>query len=201
VVTFRLPNIPNEIEWKNQPLDWRVTPNGSLTILAGSHTDWFSDPAGEYRQDSAPSALFIPPHPSFILSTKVTVKFNSTFDAGVLQIRISDDRWAKLCFEYSPQNQPMIVSVVTRDKSDDCNSVALESSEVYLRAALNPQTIAFHYSADGMFWHFVRYFTLGKIENPRIGFSSQSPTGDQCQAMFSEIKYHAGTLKDLRYGE
>ena len=198
---FRLPAVPGEFHWKNQPMNSKVEPKGSLTILAGEHTDWFSDPAGNEPQDCAPSALFIPPDKNFILSSKIAVSFKSTFDAGGLQLRANDERWAKLCFEYSPQQQPMIVSVVTRGKSDDCNSVPIEGQEVYLRVAVTPQTIAFHYSEDGAYWHFVRHFTLGKLENLLVGFSAQSPMGHQCEAVFSQIQYRVGTLKDLRSGE
>jgi hypothetical protein len=33
------------------------------------------------------------------------------------------------------------------------------------------------------------------------GFSVQSPTGDSCTATFSEIRYEARKLKDIRSGE
>ena len=49
--------------------------------------------------DNAPCALMTPPDPNFILSAKVSVGFGATYDAGALQIRVSEDRWAKLCFE------------------------------------------------------------------------------------------------------
>jgi len=198
---FSLPGIPGELEWKNTPLDWQVEHGNNLTIVAGEHTDWFIDPAGNYVKDNAPGALFAPPDASFLLSARVTVDFASTFDAGVLQLRGRDDLWAKLCFEYSPQGQPMIVSVVTRGVSDDCNSVPIEGQEIYLRIARSIPTIAFHYSRDGRYWHLVRYFTLGKLDNLRVGFSSQSPTGQKCRAVFSEISYRPGTLKDNRNGE
>ena len=201
MTVFTVPTIPGEFPWKNRPLDWKVGPGNSLTIIAGEGTDWFIDPAGTYTKDNAPSALFPPPDEDFLLSAKVAVGFASTFDAGVLQVRERDDLWAKLCFEYSPQRQPMIVSVVTREVSDDCNSVPIEGQEVYLRIARSAQTFAFHYSQDGRYWHLVRYFTLGKLDNLRVGFSSQSPTGQQCSVVFSEISYRPGTLKDNRSGE
>jgi uncharacterized protein len=196
-----LPTIPREIQWKNQPLDRKVGPDNSLTILAGEGTDWFIDPTGNYARDNAPSALFTPPDANFILSARVTVNFVSAFDAGAIQIRASEDLWAKLCFEYSPQQQPMIVSVVTRGTSDDSNSVIIEGREVYLRMAFTPETITFHYSRDGSYWHLVRYFSLGKLDQVEVGFSSQSPTGQKCAAVFSEISYRAGVLKDNRNGE
>jgi regulation of enolase protein 1 (concanavalin A-like superfamily) len=199
--TFALSSIPSEIEWKNEPLDWSVEPDGGLTIVAGELTDLFADPAGDSLQDNVPSALFVPPDSSFLLSAKVSVDFASDFDAGVLQVRASDERWAKICFEFSPQGQPMVVSVVTRGASDDCNSVIIDGREVYLRVAVTPRTIAFHYSLDGAYWHFVRYFTIGKLEPLRVGFSSQSPTGRQCRAVFSDIQYRRGELRDNRNGE
>jgi regulation of enolase protein 1 (concanavalin A-like superfamily) len=201
MTTFKLPAIPGDLQWQNQPVDWKIESGNSLTIVAGAETDWFIDPAGNYFKDNAPAALFAPPDADFLLSARVSVDFASAFDAGVLQVRERDDLWAKLCFEYSPQRQPMIVSVVTRGVSDDCNSAPIDGQDVYLRIARNGQTLAFHYSRDGRYWHLVRYFTLGPLDNLRVGFSSQSPTGQKCTVLFSEISYKAGTLKDNRSGE
>ena len=198
---FTLPAIPVELEWKNLPIDWKIESDDCLSILAGAKTDWFIDPGGSSVQANAPTAIFRPPDENFMVSARVMVDFVSTYDAGVLHLYESESRWAKLCFEYSPQRQPMIVSVVTRDFSDDCNSVEIKGQAVYLRLTVTPQTIAFHYSLDAAYWNLVRYFSLGKMEHLRVGFSSQSPTGQQCRARFSEIQYRAGVLKDYRSGE
>jgi hypothetical protein len=77
---------------------------------------------------NAPAALFLPPDQDFSLRVRVTVDFGATYDAGVLCVYAQDQTWANLCFEYSPQNQPMIVSVVTRGASDDCNSVVVAAA-------------------------------------------------------------------------
>jgi hypothetical protein len=198
---FSIPAVPAEFHWKHAPLDWKVDLDHRLTILAGAGTNWFIDPAGNRNQDSAPAALFTPPDASFFLSARVMVDFAATFDAGVIQVRERDDLWAKLCFEFSPQREPMIVSVVTREYSDDCNSAIINGNVVYLRLALTPRTLAFHYSLDGKGWNFVRYFTLGRLEHLQVGFSAQSPRGQQCAAVFSEICYKPGVLKDNRSGE
>lgn len=201
MTAFMLQNIPGEIRWKNQPLDWHIENGDRLTITAGEKTDWFVDPAGTHIKDNAPSALFTPPDINFLLSAKVRVDLNTTFDAGVLQLRVNDENWAKLCFEYSPQKQPMIVSVVTRGISDDCNSAVIDGKEIYIRIAKTSKTISFHYSPDGSYWHFVRYFTLEDLTRPSVGFSSQSPTGQTCTAVFSDICYLPEMLSDNRSGE
>ncbi|MGB7537846.1 MAG: DUF1349 domain-containing protein [Anaerolineales bacterium] len=200
MTTFAMPTIPGECHWHIPPLDWSYA-SDRLSILAGAQTDWFIDPAGTYNKDNAPCALFTPTDANFLLSAKVSVEFGATYDAGTLQIRAEDGLWAKLCFEYSPRGRPMIVSVVTRGVSDDCNSVEIERPEIHLRVARTPQTLAFHYSHDGRVWNFVRYFTLGRMDALRAGFSAQSPTGEKCRAVFSNIHYRQGSLKDIRSGE
>jgi regulation of enolase protein 1 (concanavalin A-like superfamily) len=198
---FTLPSIPGELAWQNRPLEWKVDPADGLSILAGAATDWFADPKGGGLQDNAPCALFQPDAKDFLLSARVTVEFRSTFDAGVLQMRAREDTWGKLCFEYSPQGKPTIVSVVTRGVSDDCNSTPVEGNSIRLRASRDGATFAFHYSLDGKYWHLVRYFSLGAVETVQAGFSAQSPTGKGCHAVFSEISYRRGTLADIRNGE
>ena len=198
---FDLATIPGPLRWINGPKDWRLEQDGSLVIEAGRETDWFADPALDTIKDDAPAALFTTADRDFTLSAKVTVEFASTFDAGVLQMRVSDTHSGKLCFEYSPQGKPMIVSVVTRGRSDDCNSAVIDGNEVYLRVARLGKTIAFHYSEDGRWWHMVRYFTLGPVADFQAGFSSQSPTGRDCQVVFSEVVYVARRLGDIRSGE
>lgn len=200
-MSFSISTIPGELDFVNTPTEWSNDPDGELRIAAGEKTDWFFHPAGDSRADSAPAALFVATDVNFTLSAQVQVEFESTFDAGVLQLRVADDVWGKLCFEYSPQGQPMVVSVVTRGVSDDCNSAPIESYAVYLRVARIGRVFAFHYSLDGQFWQFVRHFALGEVKQVRAGFSAQSPTGTGCTARFSEIVYQMKTLSDLRNGE
>lgn len=202
MTALSLSAIPSDLEWKNDPVDWKVGADGSLSITAGAKTDWFVEPSGsDWVTSNAPAALFSPPVENFLLSAKVTVNFASTFDAGVLMLYERDDLWTKMCFEYSPQNQPMIVTVVTRGLSDDCNSSVIDGNSIYLRVARIGDAFALHYSHDEQYWNLVRYFTLGKLENLRVGFLAQSPTGEGCTVVFSDIAYRPDVLKELRNGE
>jgi regulation of enolase protein 1 (concanavalin A-like superfamily) len=200
-MAFHLTTLPAELSWRHNPVAWNVDAQEQVTIQAGAATDWFSDPAGAPRKDDAPNALFVSPDQRFTLSARVSVTFASTFDAGVLLARVSDDVWAKLCFEYSPQRQPMVVSVVTRGISDDCNSASLSGDSVYLRITRQAAILAFHYSLDGLVWELVRYFSLGDAPHMALGFSVQSPTGSGCVATFSRIRYSPSAVSDLRSGE
>ena len=198
--SFTLSSVPATITWKNQPSDSTSDAGQQISITTGADTDWFIDPAGGHVKNNAPIALFVPPDHTFSLQARVTVEFAATYDAGTLFVYVHDALWAKLCFEYSPQQQPMIVSVVTRGVSDDCNSVSVGDNSVYLRVYRHGEVLAFHYSLDGHYWHFVRYFSLGDLGRLWIGFSTQSPTGQGCRVSFSEIRYTPGALSDLRNG-
>jgi regulation of enolase protein 1 (concanavalin A-like superfamily) len=201
MTAFHLSALPAELSWLQSPVAWNADAGDQLTIAAGPVTDWFIDPAGGPRKDDAPSALFAPPTNEFTLSARVRVAFAATYDAGALLVRVSDEVWAKLCFEYSPQRHPIVVSVVTRGVSDDCNSAQLEEDAVFLRVTRPGAAFAFHYSLDGRRWQLVRYFALADAPQLRLGFSAQSPTGSGCSVVFSHIRYTPAAVSDLRGGD
>jgi uncharacterized protein len=191
--------LPMPLHWLVQPLAWQVG-NRSLELTAGPSCDLFTDPAGGEPLANA-AALVGEPSGDFLLSARVHVEFASTFDAGVLLLYRDERNWAKLCFERSPQGDPMVVSVVTRDVSDDCNSFMVDGNEVWLRLARLGDCFAFHASNDGSYWRLARYFALAESDGVRVGFLAQSPTGEGCRARFDEIRYEARRLGDLRSGE
>lgn len=195
------PGLP-ALSWLGEPVHAEASSDpGSLTIVAGPQTDWFNDPAGTGSKATAPALVFEPTG-DFVLSARVRVEFAGDFDAGVLCLWQDVDNWAKLCFEYSPQHDPMVVSVVTRGVSDDANAVTVEGNEVYLRVLRTGRAFAFHYSTDGRIWHFVRFFRLADAASiPRLGFLAQSPTGDGCQVTFSDLSWGDTPPQDLRSGE
>ena len=184
------------------PLEGNAIPawdGQTLRLSAPALTDLFSDPSSGALHANAPYLTFLA-QGDFLLSARVWVDFRSTFDAGVLLIYQSPSSWAKLCFEYSPQNQPMVVSVVTKGVSDDCNSVVLSAPEIYLRIARMGRAFAFHYSPDGQFWHLVRHFALEPNLPTRAGFLVQAPRGEGCRASFSQLELAWTTLEDIRSG-
>ena len=195
----RLP-VPKDLYWTNLPLKWEVHMDESLSITAGKSTDLFIDPQGGDSVNNSPRLMF-KCDSVFQLSAKVEVRFQATYDAGALILYQNEESWAKLCFELSPQNHPTIVTVVNRTVSDDCNSVSTESNSIYLRIAKLKHAFAFHYSIDSKYWHLVRYFNLEQIDDIAVGFSSQSPIGNACNTVFSEINYSLETINDIRNGE
>jgi uncharacterized protein len=197
---LRLPALPMPLAWQGSPARWDIASGGELVIEAGAKSDWFIDPEGALEPRLDAPALLGDATGDFIVSARVRVEFAASFDAGVLVLYADDRRWGKLCFEWSPDGEPMVVSVVTRGVSDDCNSMVVDGRDVWLRVARRGPAIAFHASVDGERWSFVRYFSLDIADDIAVGFLAQSPTGEGCTVSFTEIAYEAARLADLRSG-
>jgi regulation of enolase protein 1 (concanavalin A-like superfamily) len=193
--------VPTPLRWLGEPRSWSAPDGRSLLLDAGPRTDLFVDPRGSAEPMLNAPALVGDQAGDYLLSARVTVGFADTYDAGVLLLYASERVWAKLCFEYSPQRQPMVVSVVTRDLSDDCNSFDVDGESVWLRIARLGPAFAFHASTDGSSWSFVRHFALEAGAEPSVGFSAQSPKGEGCAVAFEQIRFDAVRLGDLRSGE
>lgn len=173
---------------------------------APARTDLYVNPAGEGSSDAesmlnAATLLGTPPAGDFRFSARVSVDFRSVFDAGVLMLWLDGTTWAKLCFEYSPADEPMVVSVVTRGVSDDANAFVVADRSVWLRVARVDGVYALHASSDGSRWTLVRVFGLGgDVAAHRVGLEVQSPTGDGCTVRFDRLRFDRQRLEDLRDG-
>jgi regulation of enolase protein 1 (concanavalin A-like superfamily) len=197
--TINIPNIPCPLHWLNQPQSWDLSSEGQLSITAAAKTDWFIDPQGAVNISNAPVLLFPASNPC-MLSAQVIVSHVATYDAGVLMVYESPRAWAKFCLELSPQGLPTIVSVVTREVSDDCNAFSA-NGPVYLRVSKLEKAYAFHVSDNGSYWHLIRYFQLEDHKKARIGFEAQSPDGNGCTASFRDIRFEERVLTNIRSGE
>jgi regulation of enolase protein 1 (concanavalin A-like superfamily) len=181
-----------------------------LRVTGEGHSDLFIDPSGVGGvPPEAGYLLGVAPEGDFTFSARVTVPFSAVFDAGVLLVYAGPDRFAKLCFEFSPQREPMAVTVVTRGFSDDSNAFVVEGDALWLRVSRVGSAWAFHASLDGEWWRLLRYFTLGESEpsepggpdgEVRIGFLAQSPTGSGIEVVYDRIAFAPGAPKDLRDG-
>lgn len=190
-----------QLTWVPAPGEFSyISAGGALRLAAAPGVDWSNDSLGGPHQHRA-AALTFPAPAAMALSARVSVESpRTTFDAGALVLWANEDHWAKLCFEYSPQGEAMVVSVVTNRHSDDCNAGAVTGPFVHLRISRVGQAWAFHSSADGSLWDFVRLFRLHTDEPVRVGFMSQAPLGERCVSHFERIQLTSTVPADLRDG-
>ena len=184
----------------------------SLTGVAHPVSDIYIDPScnqpdsGALPRHDAATLMASAPTGDFQLSSTVTVDFKETFDAGVLLLRASEQIWAKLCFEYSPDGEAMVVSVVNKGKtSDDANAFVVPSSTVGLRISRKDNVYSFHAAVEKNRWIFIRAFSFDEltqttIDEMTLGFMAQSPNGVGCKVEFGDISLTHTTLAHLRDG-
>jgi regulation of enolase protein 1 (concanavalin A-like superfamily) len=120
-----------DLRWLSEPEAFEHS-QGTLRIVAGPGTDWFTDPGGRPPSLNAP-ALAGPQEGPFRLAARVAVAFGATFDAGGLVVFGDERLWAKLCLERSPRSAPIRrrISATARDAADRAYRC-----EVELRATL-----------------------------------------------------------------
>ena len=195
----RIAGIPHPLNWENKPLNYTFT-GQTLTVLAGEKTDMFRDPNATYNTDNAPKLLFVA-DPDFVLSASIEHAFENKWDAGCLVLKADSLNWVKFCFEKDYTGARRVVSVVTKDISDDSNSVELNSNKVYFKMAKADNVITLYCSSDNSGWFLVRHFKFDLRAGYRVGFLAQSPTGKKCEVKFSDIRYEQKRIKDPYTGE
>ena len=191
--------LPFSLSWQVDAIEASTGPD-SLRAEAGPETDLFVDPGTRVVHTTAPR-LVGSVAGDYMLAVRVRVGVRATFDAGALLLFADERSWAKLCVELSPQGEAMVVSVVTRGVSDDCNSFGTGGEDIWLRLARIGDAFAFHASTDGRLWQLIRHFALETDREPHVGFLVQSPRGTGCVASFEQISFVRGRLADIRSGE
>ena len=201
VTLLHLPGVPFPLEPSGSPACAARLTGEVLTLSGGPRSDLFIDPSGdEAARPDAGRWTGLPGENDFTLVARVAVAFSAGFDAGALLLYLSERRWAKLCYELSPQGRPAAVTVVTRGTSDDSNSFETAGGPLWLRVTRSQRSWAFHASTDGGYWQLLRYFTLGEASGARVGFLAQSPRGPGCTAVFDSVRFTLGAPSDLRDG-
>lgn len=197
--TVKLRAIPHPLVWHNQPLRYAIK-KGELHITAGAKTDMFRDPNVTYNTDNAPKLLFEADE-DFVLSAGIQHAFLSKWDGGAIVLIADSLNWIKFCFEKDYTGAKRVVTVVTKDISDDCNSAAIASNKVYYKIAKADNVITLYYSMDNLHWLLVRHFQFNNKKPLQVGFLAQSPTGNKCTVVFSNIQYKKKKIKDPYVGE
>jgi regulation of enolase protein 1 (concanavalin A-like superfamily) len=194
-----LKSIPLKMFWENTPQSFSVT-DSSLQITAGAKTDMFRDPNVTYNTDNAPKLLFKPDN-DFVLIASIEHSFTSKWDGGAIVLKQDSLNWVKFCFEKDYTGARRVVSVVTKNISDDCNSAEISTNKVFYKMAKAGNVVTLYYSLNGAQWFLIRHFTFDATGNFYAGFLAQSPTGNSCTVTFSDITYTAKKIQDPYTGE
>jgi len=197
--TAKISTIPHQLFWDNTPVKYEIK-SDAIIMIAGAKTDMFRDPNLTYNTDNAPKLLF-KADSNFVLTAAIEHAFASKWDAGAIVIKQDSLNWVKFCFEKDYTGAKRVVSVVTKNISDDCNSVEINTNKVFYKVAKAGNVITLYYSTDGIKWFLVRHLQFDATNGFQAGFLAQSPTGEKCEVKFSNINYKAIKIKDPYLGE
>lgn len=89
---------------------------------------------------------------------------------------------------------------MTDGVSDDCSGPIVFQDYVWMQLSRKDDIFAVHYSLDGKTWHMTRLARLLLNKKLKVGFVSQSPTGDGTVVNFSEYSIEKKSLGDSREG-
>ncbi|MDR2901247.1 MAG: DUF1349 domain-containing protein [Treponema sp.] len=171
----------------------------NLKLTALPHTDYFVDPVSGTSIMNAPY-YYCETDKDFVLNTKATREFVSTYDACALLVISDETHWVKLCFEFSDFGTHAVVSVITNGVSDDANGVDIEGDTVYLQIVKRGGLFALHYSLDGNNYRMVRLCKLPVNNTVKVGFVAQSPRGEGGDCFYEDIQLDFKSVNDLRKG-
>ena len=197
--TISIPVIPYPLHWQIQPLHFTAKGN-TITMVAGKKTDMFRDPNVTYNTDNAPKLLFRPAD-NFTLTASIEHAFANKWDGGAIVLKSDSLNWIKFCFEKDYTGARRVVSVVTKDISDDCNSVEIAGNKVFYKIAKADNVITLYYSTNGVKWLLIRHLQFNARPEFEVGFLAQSPTGTSCTVTFSDIFYVERKISDPYTGE
>ena len=187
------------LTWTNAPDRWETLPGGGLRVHAAAKTDFFQNPDGSPRSDTA-HFLWLPVEGDFVAQAHVRPTFTSTYDAGALLVRGDATHWAKICFEATDFNTHAAVSVVTNGLSDDANGANLDVEDLWLQVVRQGDLFAQHYSLDGEDWRMVRYFSLPLPPEVQVGLVAQSPIGPGTSVDFMSFTVESRPVANMRAG-
>lgn len=189
--------------WINEPAEYDDLLPESLMISAPADADFIVDPSDGTQITTAPFYSCDAPD-EFTLTCRVNCRFKATYDSAVLMLYFHDRYWVKLCYEQTLWNKPSIVSVVTCERSDDCNGVSVGWDGVWLRMSRDRNgVVGLYYAGSDAQWrmHRVLHFpSAGPSAYARVGLVAQCPQGRSCISRFEHYDLRTYPVADIRSG-
>ena len=185
-----------DFQWLNQPDNFRQD-GDIITVTAGKHTNLFNSASGSFKCNDFPF-YYAQVSGDFLIRCKITPDFKNLYDLGSLVVYQDENTWIKFAFENADSGQPSMVSIVTRDFSDDCNGTPILIDGVWMQIVRGDNVFALHYSFDKVNWFLFRIFNLDISSEVMIGISAQAPIGEQCTVHFEGLEILKNPYSNLR---
>ncbi len=189
-----------DLKWINQPKSFKID-SGTIEIVAEKETDFFNNPEDGSVTSTAP-ILYKEMMGDFVATTLVQPDFSSLWNATALMVYIDNNNWIKFAFENSDATGKSIVSVVTKNVSDDANGAILrDHDQVWLKLIRKDNIYSMLWSSDGTTYNMARLTSMPKVDSIKIGIEVQCPVGESATHYIHYFNLEETSVKDLRKGE
>ncbi len=196
--TLRMDSL-QEFSWMNPPDQYRWE-DSALYITAPKGSDFFNNPENGEISASAPY-LFQEVSGDFVLTACLEPDFQDKWNAGCLFLRQDSSHWIKFAFENSDATGPSIVTVVTREVSDDANGAVLADTElIWLRMIKKDNLYSMLWSRDGQNFTMARLAALPEKDTVQVGLEVQCPVGAKAEHKILYYYLEKKRVADLRKG-
>ncbi len=190
-------DLMTQMKWFNEPISYTIV-DSTLSVTVGPETDFFNNPEDSSIAESAP-LLYKTIGGDFLVRALIQPDFSSQWNAVSLMIHQDSLSWIKFAFENSDATGPSIVSVVTRNTSDDANGVVLnEKDKIWLAIAKKGNLYAMHWSVDGNDYKMARLTTLPELDSVKIGIEFQAPLEKNANHKLLFFDMKKGAVENLR---
>lgn len=194
-----------EFKWLNKST---MTKSGKrIEIFAPKESDFFCNNGAVGEEGVTPESLSNAPFyytevtGDFIMRVKVSHDFKDIYDSSSIMVMQDMTHWAKACFELTDFNTHAVVSVVTKEQSDDANGCNIEGNSVWLQVCRVGQSFTFHYSIDGDNYYMMRFFNLPTEKTLKVGLLAQAPTGSGGIRIYENLTIEKRKVKNIRMGK
>lgn len=192
-------------KWLNEGMI--IEKDGRIEITATKESDFFCNNGSVGDDGITPESLCNAPFyytelsGDFVLRVKVSHEFKDTYDSASVMVMCDMTHWAKACFELTDFGTHAVVSVVTKEESDDANGCNVDDDQVWLQICRRGNSFAFHYSVDGRKFYMMRFFNLPAQDTLKVGLLAQAPMGNGGTRVYEELTIEKRTIKNIRMGE
>ena len=188
------------LKWLNAPEKFELL-EGTIIITAKSQTDFFINPVDLNKSASAP-LLYKEVAGDFVAVARVTPDMSSQWNAAALMVLLNDRNWIKFGFENSDATGPGIVTVITRETSDDANGPILNNVDnIWLKLVRKGHNYSMHWSYNGSDYNIARLAAMPETDSIKVGIEAQCPDGSEAKHRFDHFSIEAITVEDIRKGE
>lgn len=180
--------------------------NNKIEIYAPKETDFFCNHGAIGEEGITPESLCNAPfyytevEGDFVMRVKVSHDFKDIYDSASIMVMKDLSYWAKACFELTDFHTHAVVSVVTKEESDDANGCNIDDNTVWLQICRSGTSFAFHYSIDGENYYMMRFFNLPVDEVVKVGLLAQAPLGNGGERIYEDLIIERKTVKNIRMG-